>query len=156
MAEFTPITFNSQEEYDNAFKERIAREQKKYESYTSPDALKEIESKYQKQIEELAASAKSQEDKYKNFDEQLAEANKKIAQYESDSAKTRIAIKHGIPIELAGKISGSTEKEMEEDAKKIASFVSSSPKKAPGYTPSTSDADGVTKRFLELNPSLKI
>lgn len=157
MAEFTPITFNSQEEYDNAFKDRVARAEKKFEGYTSPDDLKKIQADYQKQIDDLTKSVNSQNDKYKDFEAKIKERDEKIAKYESDSAKTRLAIKHGIPIELASKISGSNEKEMEEDAKKLASFVNAGAKKGqPAYNNHDNDEDGVTKRFRELNPTLKI
>ena len=156
MAEFTPITFNTQEEYDNAFKERVARAEKKFEGYTSPDDLKKIQADYQKQIDDLTKSINDQSAKYKDFDKQLAEKDSKIAKYESDSAKTRLAVQYNIPFELADKISGSTPEEMEADAKKLASYFAQSGKKAPAFTPSDSDADGVTKRFMELNPNLKL
>ena len=158
MAEFTPITFNTQEEYDNAFKERVARAKKEFEGYTSPDDLQKIQNDYQKQIDELTKSINSQNDKYKDFEMQIKERDDKIAKYESDSVKTRMAVKYGIPFELVGKISGSTLEEIEADAKAFASFIGqpSTKTQSPRFKPSENDADGVTKHFQELNPNLKL
>lgn len=158
MAEFQPITFNTQEEYDNAFKDRVARAEKKFEGYTSPDDLRKIQADYQKQIDDLTKSINDQSAKYKDFDKKLAEKDSKIAKYESDSAKTRLAVQYNIPFELADKISGSTPEEMEKDAKKLATYFTQQPAKkgAPAFKPNESEADGVTKRFMELNPNLKL
>lgn len=159
MAEFTPITFNTQEEYDSAFKDRIERERKKFEGYISPEEVEKLNKDHQAKIDELSKSISSQDEKYKNFDAQLAERDAKIAKYESDSAKTRLAIKYKIPFELADKISGSTPEEMEKDAKNFAAIIGANaqqmnPGKSPEFT-QHENMDGVTKRFKELNPNLK-
>lgn len=41
---FTPI--NTQEEFDDAIKERLAREKKKYEGYMSPDDVQALKDTY--------------------------------------------------------------------------------------------------------------
>ena len=135
MAELTPITFNTQEEYEEAFKERIDRERKKFDGFVSPDDLKGIKDGYEKQISDLTKAMEGQNKKYEDFDKQLAERDEKIAKYESDSAKTRIASKYNIPLELASRISGADEKEMEEDAKKLASYFKNTTANRGGQPP---------------------
>ena len=48
MSEFKEI--KTQEEFDTAIKERLARENKKYEGFVSPDKLAELKADYEKEI----------------------------------------------------------------------------------------------------------
>ena len=48
MSEFKEI--KTQEEFDTAIKERLARENKKYEGFVSPDKLAELKVDYEKEI----------------------------------------------------------------------------------------------------------
>lgn len=130
MAEFTPITFNTQEEYDSAFKERIERERKKYEGYTSPDDLKGIKDGYEKKISDLTKAIDGQAKKYKDYDKQLAERDAKIAKYETDSAKTRIASELGLSYDATKFLTGDDEDAIRESAKALKALMNSS-KSAP-------------------------
>lgn len=120
MSEFKEITIKTQEEMDNLFKERLAREAKKYETYTSPEALTQIKADYDKQISELTTATATEKAKYAAFDKQIAERDAKIAQYESDSAKTRIAIAAGLDPKYASRLIGKDEKEWKADAEALA------------------------------------
>lgn len=132
MEEFNPIT--TQEEFDERIKERLGREAKKYEKYTSPDDLEKIKDDYQKQIDGLNISIQEKESQYADFDNQINDYKKKIAKYESDSVKTRVAIDMGIPLELKDRLKGTTEDEIREDAKILSGFASNK-KKPPLYSP---------------------
>lgn len=66
MEDFNPIT--TQEEFDERIKERLGREAKKYEKYTSPDDLEKIKADYQKQIDGLNTSIQEKESQYADFD----------------------------------------------------------------------------------------
>lgn len=165
---FTVI--ETQEQLDAVIKERLDRQaskhskelaelKAKYEGYLSPDDVTKLKASYEDKVNELNGSISSNADKQKEFETQLAEANKKLSQYQRESMQVRVAMSNGIPYELASRLTGSTEEELTEDAKKLASFVSSTSQvtnqKSPSFNPSQNEVDGVTARFKELNPNLK-
>lgn len=166
---FTVI--ETQEQLDAIIKERLERQaskhskeleelKKTYEGYLSPDDVTKLKASYEDKVNELNGSITTQNDKYKEFETQLAEANKKLTQYQKESMQVRVAMSNGIPYELASRLNGTTEEELTEDAKKLASFVSSNTtqvtsQKSPSFNPSNNELDGVTARFKELNPTLK-
>lgn len=125
----------TQEELDKIIKERLDQKErsvkKLYEGYIAPDKLEEIKKEYQKQIDNLNT-------KYSDFDKQVDDYKNKIAKYETDSVKTEVAIEMGIPLELRGRLVGSTREEIEEDARKLSEFT----KRA---TPSFSNEPNMTK-----------
>ncbi|MBQ9463805.1 MAG: hypothetical protein IJU67_00865 [Lachnospiraceae bacterium] len=118
--EFKPVTINTQEEMDNLFRERLAREAKKYESYTSPEDLAGIKAGYDKQIKDLSDKAAAEREKYAGFDAQIRERDEKIAKYEADSVKTRIVIAAGLDPKYASRLVGKDEKEWKADAEALA------------------------------------
>ena len=85
MSEFKEI--KTQEEFDTAIKERLARENKKYEGFVSPDKLAELKADYEKEISKKYEGYTSPDD----LATMKKEYEGKIAKYESDSVKTRIA-----------------------------------------------------------------
>lgn len=123
MAEFTPI--NTQEEFDNMVKDRLARTTKtvteevtkNFEGYVSPEELGKKTADYTKQIDALNV-------KVKDYDTSIADLTAKNKAYEQNSVKMKIAHEVGIPYELAGKLSGSTEDEIKEDAQTLSKFIS--------------------------------
>ena len=60
MSEFKEI--KTQEEFDTAIKERLARENKKYEGFVSPDKLAELKADYEKEISKKYESYTSPDD----------------------------------------------------------------------------------------------
>lgn len=120
MSEFKEITIKTQEEMDNLFKDRLAREAKKYETYVSPEALSQIKADYDKQISDLTANAATEKAKYAAFDQQIADRDAKIAKYEADSVKTRITIAAGLDPKYASRLIGNDEKEWKADAEALA------------------------------------
>jgi len=123
MADFTPI--NTQEEFDNAIKARIERERKSITAqYSDYEALKTQNAELQTKVAGLNKTIEDTNKKYAETDKTISELQAKVKGYETDSAKTRIALKHGIPYELAGRLSGTTEEEIEKDAETLAGFVS--------------------------------
>ena len=112
--EFTPI--NTQAEFDAAVQERIneaVEETKKgFEGWLSPDAA--------------AALAKERDDSRTAADALSAE-NKS---YKLSAMKMKAANEKGIPFELAEKLSGETEDEINKDAETFAKYFT-----APKYQP---------------------
>jgi hypothetical protein len=154
MAEFKAIT--TQEEFDAAIKDRIARNTKtvtdevtkKYEGWISPD--------------DFSAKTKELNDKFDSLTKQAAEKDKSIADLtaENKSAKltalkTKIAHEKGIPYELAARLNGETEEDLIKDAETLAGFVQNHPTAPLKNTDGGAELSGVEKRFYEKNPGLR-
>lgn len=117
---FTPI--ETQEKFDEAIKERLARERAKFADYDelkakaakfdeAEEARKSDLEKANERISELEAAAKSREEA-----DRLAEARAKVSK------------ETGVPADL---ISGTDEESMTESAKAIAAFAKATVPPAP-------------------------
>lgn len=134
MSEFKVI--ETQEEFDTAISQRLERERntirKEYEGFLSPE---DVQKKY-----EGFLSPEQVQEKYKDYltPEQVAEKDAVIKNYEKKAMKVQVAMEAGIPYELAEKISGDTEEDMQKDAKTLAGFLKKG-NPYPGYEPEVHD-----------------
>ena len=119
--EFTPI--NTQEEFNEKIQERLQREAKKYESYTSPEKLEEIKQSHSKEIDKLNTSISELNEKLKNKDKEIADRDAKIKSYETASVKTRIAHELGLPYDAADFLRGETEDDIKKSAESLKGLV---------------------------------
>ena len=103
---FQPI--NTQEEFDAAVQARIQQEAAKYADYND---LKVKAGKY----DALA-------DKNRTPEQRIQDAEKNLAAANLANLRVKAAISHKLPIELADRISGNTESEINSDAEKLANF----------------------------------
>lgn len=123
--DFEPIT--TQAALDEIVKAAVAEATGKFEGYISPE-------EHKKALEAAEAAQKSAEIK---------------------SSKLMTAIKAGLPIEFADRLSGTTEEEYKADAEKLAKFFRAS-NVQPMYDPdSGNELSGVEKAFYARNPDLK-
>ena len=115
---FTPI--ETQEAFEAALKERLERERstmtKKFEGYTSPEALQKIKDEYESKIKGLNTSITENANKYADYDKQLAEKDAKISAYETNSVKMRIARENGLSYDAVDFLKGEDEKSIKESA----------------------------------------
>lgn len=126
MSEFKPI--NTQEEFDAAIKERLSREKAKYSDYDQlKSRVEELETENVGLKSTIEASNQSKEDS----DKQLENLQNKIAGYETASLRTRIALKHGLPYDLADRLQGNDEESFEADAERLAGFIKRTQPVAP-------------------------
>ena len=149
---FTPI--NTQEEFDDAIKDRIAREKKKYEGYMSPDEIEALKGQLSNS-EEL--------EKLKNRNTELED---KLKGFERNSLLSKVAEENGLPKNAAQFLKGETKEELAESAKALADLFPKPDRqphaKAPepvspvGSNQLSGKMSGVEKKFRELNPGLKI
>lgn len=120
---FTPIT--TQEEFDQAIKPRLERERatisKQYEDY---DQIKKERDDFSIQIEGFQKTAKENEDKISGLETQLAAEKKKSSGLELENLKTQIALDKGLPMELRGRLNGTTKEELEKDADSLKGIFS--------------------------------
>ena len=111
MSEFKPIT--TQEEFDAAIKARLSREKEKYVDY---DQLKSRVEELEKENGDLKSTI---------------EATNQIAGYETASLRTRVALQHGLPYDLADRLQGTDEESFKADAERLAGFMKPVSKVAP-------------------------
>ena len=111
MSEFKPIT--TQEEFDAAIKGRLSREKEKYGDY---DQLKSLVEDLKKENVDLKSTIEANHQSKEDADKQLEVLQNQIAGYETASLRTRIALQHGLPYDLADRLRGT-------DEESLASFV---------------------------------
>lgn len=125
MSDFTPI--QTQEEFDKAIKGRLAQKdreaEEKYKDYLSPDKVSELKADYEKKLEEAKKTAKEAAEKLSGFDKTVDELKSRAEKAESSLLKTNIAYAHKLPLELAGRLVGTTEEELTKDAESLAALV---------------------------------
>lgn len=126
MSDFKPIT--TQEEFDAAIKARLSREKEKYGDY---DQLKSRVTELEEENVGLKSTIEANQQSKAESDKQLEEMQKQIAGYETASMRTRIALQHGLPYDLADRLQGADEESLTTDAERLASFVKSTEYVAP-------------------------
>lgn len=126
MSEFKPIT--TQEEFDAAIKGRLSREKEKYGDY---DQLKSSVAELEEENVGLKSIIEATNQSKADADKQLEELQDKIAGYETASLRTRIALKHGLPYDLADRLQGNDEESFEADAERLAGLIKRTKKVAP-------------------------
>ena len=145
MSEFTPIT--TQEEFDKAIKGRLAQKdrelEERFKDYLSPDKVSELKKDYENKLEESKRLVKEAQDKLKENESSVAELKARAEKAESSILKSKIAHQHKLPMELADRLVGETEEDLNKDAESLASIVGSG-SMPPLYTRETNNAGGAT------------
>lgn len=148
--EFKAIT--TQEEFDRAIQERLARQKESIEKqYADYAEIKAKNKTLESEIGALKTTLSEANKKAEKYDKDIADLNAKIAGYETANMKTKIALQHGIPYDLAGRLVGEDEKSITEDAKKLAELVKQKEPVPPlkDTEPKVDDKDGAYKALLE-------
>ena len=123
MSEFTPI--ETQEQLDKVVGDRIRRaEAKAAEKFGDYEAIKAKNAEYAQQVAQL------QETISKNT-ASLEDLTKKVQSYETASVKTKVALEIGLPYQMAGRLSGTTEEEIRADAKSMMDLIGTQTPRAP-------------------------
>lgn len=145
--DFTPITINTQEEYDNLVKERIDRAKKSEAAkYAGYDDFKAKAEKYDTDI-------KAKEDEITAAKNTIAELNAKVAKYESDSVKAKVLHEFGLSQDLKSRIFGDDEEALRADAQKLQQIIGVQ-KTQPLADPETDD-DNADDERTALKKTLK-
>jgi uncharacterized coiled-coil protein SlyX len=132
MSEFTPIT--TQEELNKVIEARLARQKESIEAkYPDYDQLKSRSAEYdtlkarntelETQNSTLQAAAKESKTAADQQAETIAELNTQVADFQRSGLRTKIALKNGLPYELADRLAGDDEASIQADAERLASFV---------------------------------
>ena len=128
MAEFKVI--ETQEDFDRAIQKRLEQKERevegRYKDYLAPDAVKKIREEYDGKLATAQADLKALTDKQANHDKEIADLTARAVKAETDLTKGKAASKHGIPLELAGRLVGDTPEDIEKDAESFAALMGSS------------------------------
>lgn len=119
---FNPI--NTQEELDTIIQQRLERERKTIETkYADYEAL-------QKKIEDLTTQLTEAKQKRTDAEQRSAEAVKQVADLQNavkaaelETLKGNIAAETGIPFALRGRLQGTTEEEIRQDAAMLSDLI---------------------------------
>lgn len=122
---FKAIT--TQEEFDAAIKKRLEQKDRelaeKYRDYMAPDKVDALKAEYDKKVADMSTELKAEKEKTAGFDKEKAELLSRATTAEGALLKNKVASKHKIPIELAERLQGSTEDELEKDAQAFAGYM---------------------------------
>ena len=126
--ESTFKAIESQEELDSIIKERLKRERettnKRYEGWISPED-------HQKALEESVKALDEYKKAHEGDAKTIEDLTAKNQAYETASLKSRIAHEVGLSYEWIGRISGTDEKSIREDAESLKKLVGSTSKPLP-------------------------
>lgn len=150
---FEPI--NTQEEFDAAIQERLAREAKKYEGYTSPDDLEKIRAEYDGKINELTGQIDTVNQQLTERDKSIEERDARIKGYETSSVKMRIAREAGLSYEAVDYIQGDDEESIKKSAESLKALIGSKPAAPLKDTEGKPAGDDKTSAFLQMSKELK-
>ena len=126
MSEFKPIT--TQEDFDNAIKERLSREKSKYSDY---DQLKSRVAELEEENAGLKSTIEATNQSKADADKQLEDLQNKITGYETASLRTRVALQYGLPYDLADRLQGTDEDSFKADAERLAGYMKRAQPVAP-------------------------
>lgn len=152
MGEFKPIT--TQEEFDAAIAERLKRERKTIEDKHQA-ALSENES-LKKQLSETQEVLEKNKTDSESFTKQIEELTGKISGYELKDLKTTVALKHGIPYELASRLVGTDEESLTNDAKSLSQMISQTEPIAPLKSVEPQQTSGQDSAYMHLVDNLNL
>ena len=126
MSEFKPIT--TQEEFDAAIKGRLSREKEKYGDY---DQLKTRVAELEEENVGLKSTIEANNQSKEDADRQLEDLQNQIAGYETANLRTRVALQHGLPYDLADRLQGTDEESFKADAERLVGYIKKSQPVAP-------------------------
>lgn len=127
---FTKI--ETQEQFDEAIKERIARVEKQTREAVEQELTKKYSDyeELKKQNESYAGQVSKFNEEKSKFEATIADNSKKIDEltaqskaHETNSVKMRIALEQGLPYELATRLNGATEEEIKKDCEGLLKMV---------------------------------
>lgn len=134
--EFTPI--NTQEEFDS----RVT------ELYGDVTGL-------QQRVADLTGNVTTLTGERDTHAATIADLQKQIKGYQTADLKRRIAMEKGIPIQMADRLTGETEKDIRADADTFAQFVKASKPKEPHKSSESESANAKTAALKKMLNDMK-
>lgn len=155
MADFKII--NTQEEFDNAIKDRLSRAEQKirdeFKGWTSPDDLKALNEKHDKEIADLKTAHSKELEKYAGYDEKFTQQESEIKTLKIGALKVKIANEKKLPFDAVEFLQGDDEKAINESADRLSKLAGASHQ--IGITRNTENASGAKNQvWRELASAL--
>lgn len=104
----------------------------------------------------LKTAAEKAKEAAANTQKTLADLNSKVSSYEKSNLRTKIALKNGLPYDLADRLVGDDEKSMQADAERLASFVQSHQQEPPLKDPDLGSKAGKDSAYMSLIDNLNL
>ncbi|WP_076647299.1 phage scaffold protein [Latilactobacillus sakei] len=142
-------TIETQEELDKIIKDRIDRVNEKYADY---DQLKSRNEELTAENSALQTTVSETSEKVKGFDQEKADMMAKISGFETSKLRTQVALKHGLPIDLADRLQGEDEAALTKDAERLSGFMkpdNPTPPLANPEGPQGSDKNESYRKLIE-------
>lgn len=149
MDKFEPIT--TQAALDEIVKAAIAEATGKFEGYISPEELTKQTEHFTAEIEQLKTQVAER-------DKSIADLTAQNDSYRLGAERTKAAVAHGIPLDLADRLAGTTPEELAADAEKLAQFVrlgQPAPMMSVDSVPSGGGAGNFDAQLINLSNALK-
>lgn len=118
MTEFKVI--ETQEQLNAIIKARLDREKEKYADYNQ---LAEKIKKLETENTSLKQTITDKETSESTSLTRISELEKDVTTWKQKSLKQQIAMKNGLPFDLADRLQGDSEESLNEDAERLASLV---------------------------------
>lgn len=151
MTEFKAI--ETQEQLDAIIKSRLDREKAKYSDYdTLAEKIKNLETENTNLKQTIADKETSES----TTASRIADLEKDVTTWKQKSLKQQIAMKNGLPFDLADRLQGDSEESLNEDAERLASLV-----KVKTYTQPLADKEpnvetnGIDSAWRDVLKNLK-
>lgn len=124
--EFTPITIESQEQFDALVKDRLSRQNEKH-SKELAEKLGEAKSGFESQLTEIQTKLDEAEKKISGYDSIISEKDKEIKKYELASVKSQIARETGLSFDAVDFLQGEDEESIRKSAEALKNLVKVAP-----------------------------
>lgn len=129
MSEFK--TIETQEELDRIIGERLSRQKEKFADYEDlKTSVKELEQKNADLLLAIDSNnklLKEREEVLTAKETEFSELQKVVDGYKFNQLRTQVALKHGIPYELAERLQGADEESLQADAEKLSALMKPKP-----------------------------
>lgn len=150
MTEFKAI--ETQEQLDTIIKARLDREKSKYADYDSlAEKIKNLETENLNLKDTISAKEESESTNLNR----IAELEKSVSGWEAKALKQQVAIKYGLPFDLADRLQGDSEESLNEDAERLASLVNVKNYTQPLADTEPATAGGVDAAWRDVVKNLK-
>lgn len=137
----------TQEDFDNAIQSAVTEATAGFSDY---DELKGSLSVMTTENTDLKSQFENLREQLSEKDGLLTSAQAELKKIEIGRTKERIAIDHGLPLNIANRITGETLEEMQADAKELAKFFKQKAPTIDNETPSDSKKAGLSDMLSKL------
>ena len=150
MTEFKVI--ETQEQLDAIIKTRLDREKAKYSDY---DTLSEKIKKLETENTSLKQTITEKETSESTTASKIADLEKDVTTWKQKSLKQQIAMRNGLPFDLADRLQGDSEESLNEDAERLASLVTVNNYTQPLASTEPSGGNGIDAAWRDVVKNLK-